>query len=41
MIILYHDMYQVSVEVYRDTYSIVDQERYTTLVCSNAMPCYI
>ncbi len=25
-------MYQISVEVYRDTYRIVDQERYTALV---------
>ncbi len=28
---MYHDTYQVSVEVYHDTYCIVDQERYTAL----------
>ncbi len=27
-----HDTYQVSVEVYHDTYRIVDQERYTALI---------
>ncbi len=28
---LYHDTYQVSLEVCHDTYRIVDQERYTAL----------
>ncbi len=29
---LYHNTYQVSVEVYHDIYHIVDQERYTVLL---------
>ncbi len=29
---LYHDTYLVSVEVYHDTYCIIDQERYTALI---------
>ncbi len=28
---MYHDTYQVSLEVCHDTYRIVDQERYTAL----------